>query len=68
MVGEVSSLITGSCSRPGTIPGPTCSSVLVDRKMYGNVTSFNILMQNFYKLQQVRMGRVSAFITWLEGC
>ena len=55
---------------PGMISGPACPSVPNDRETqthYGTVASFNILMQNFYKLQQVRMERVSAFITHLEG-
>ena len=35
--------------------------------MYGTIASFNVLMKNFNKLQQVAMKRVPPFITWLEG-
>ena len=31
--------------------------------MYGIIASFDILIQNFYKLQQARMERVPTFIT-----
>ena len=35
--------------------------------MYGTITSFNILMQNLYRLQLSRKERVPAYITQLEG-
>ena len=44
------------------------SQMIVKLKpVYGTIVSFNILMQNFYKLQQARMDRVPAVVTWLEG-
>ena len=35
--------------------------------VYGTVASFIILMQNFYTLQQGRTGKVTLYVTWLEG-
>ena len=35
--------------------------------MYGTVASFDVLLQNVYRLQQERMERVPAYVTWLEG-
>ena len=34
---------------------------------YGTITSFNVLMQNLYKLSHTRTERVPASVTWLEG-
>ena len=35
--------------------------------VYGTIASFDILMQNFYKLQQGRMERVPVYMTQSEG-
>ena len=35
--------------------------------MYGSVTSFDVLMQNFYRLQHTRAERVPDFVAQLEG-
>ena len=35
--------------------------------MLGTFASFDVLMQNLYKLKQARMERVTAFVTLLEG-
>ena len=67
-MGGDSALVTESHSRPGMIPEPRCPSVPDDKLnlMYGTITSFNILMQNFYMLHQARMESVSAFVSQLE--
>ena len=35
--------------------------------LYGTMASFDILMQNFYKLQQGKAEKVTMYVTWLEG-
>ena len=35
--------------------------------VYGTMASFDILMQNVYKLQQDRTEKVTMYVTWLEG-
>ena len=35
--------------------------------IYGTLASFNILMQNFYKLQQGKTEKVLVYVTHLEG-
>ena len=35
--------------------------------MYGTVASFDVLMQNFYKLQWGKIEKVPVYVTQLEG-
>ena len=50
--------------------GPTTSIAHILQKLsviFGTVTSFNILMKNFYKVTQGNTEKVPSFVTWLEG-
>ena len=50
--------------------GPTASVSNILQKLtviFGKVTSFDILMQNFYKVMQVNHEKEPSFTTRLEG-
>ena len=50
--------------------GPTASMAYILQKLtiiFGTVVSFNILMQNFYKVTQGNHEKVPSFATRLEG-
>ena len=50
--------------------GPTTSVAHILQKLlviFGTVTSFDILMQNFYKVTQGNNEKVPSFAMWLEG-
>ena len=50
--------------------GPTAGVSNILEKLsviFGTVASFDVLMQNFYKITQENNEKVPLFATWLEG-
>ena len=62
--------IMRSHSCPGLVLGLNALVSKIRNKLklvYGTIASFDVLMQNFYKLQQGRMEKVPVYVTQLEG-
>ena len=60
----------GGSGRCGQVHGTTASIEHILQKlsvMFGMVASFNILMENFYKVNQGNNKKVPSFATRLEG-
>ena len=56
--------------RYGSVHGPYCQCFQYFGKplvIFGTVASFNVLMQNFYKIMQGNSEKVPLFATRLEG-
>ena len=61
--------LRGAAADMACYMGPTASVSEILEKLlviFGTVTSFDILMQNFYKILQGNK-KVPSFVTWLEG-
>ena len=62
--------LKGAAVDMATYMGPTVSISDITQKLiiiFGTVASFNVLMQNFYKVMQGNHKKVSSFATRLEG-
>ena len=68
--GEHHEISQGGSSRHGMVIGPYCWCLQYFRKTFsyfGTIASFNVLMQNFYKITQRSSKKVPSFATRLEG-
>ena len=70
VIESIIQLLKGAVADMARYMGPTTSIAHISQKLkviFGTTASFDILMQNFYKVTQSNHEKVPSFVTRLEG-